>query len=120
MHTEKKLIKALTTTISSAHPPLTITAHITVHIKNYIFNAAREQQSPKHEKLIPIEQIHSDHYHAAITAIISTHTGYRHAVKHLRDHPAEQLAESQISDIKDILDDLHRDINTEIEKIISE
>lgn len=122
MHTEKKLIQALMKSVASAHPPLTATAHISTHIKNYIFNAAREQQSPGagSDTLVPIEQIHSDHYHAAITAIISTHTSYRHAAKHLHAYPAEQLAQLQILDIKDILDDLESDINTEIEKIISE
>lgn len=122
MHIEQKLIKALTTTLSSAHPPLTLAAHISTHIKNYIFNAAREQQSlgrPEQKTLVPIEQIHSDHYHAAITAIIDTNVRYRHAVRHLRGHQSEQLAQLQVLDIRDILDDLHHDIKTEIEKIIS-
>lgn len=121
MNIEKKLIDALMSTLASAHPPLTATAHISTHIKNYIFNAAREQQSPNPEKLIPIEQIYQDHYHAAITAIINVDVRYRHAGKSLpEDMFKQRLAELQVLDIINILDDLHRDINAEIEKIISE
>lgn len=120
MNIEKKLIQALMSTLASAHPPLTAKAHISTHIKNYIFNAAREQQSPNPEKLIPIEQIYQDHYHAAITAIINVDDRYRHASRSLPEDMFERLAELQVLDIINILDDLHRDINTEIEKIIAE
>ena len=122
MHIEQKLINALMSTVSSSHPPLTAASHISTHIKNYIFNAAREQQSPSagQNTLVPVEQIYQDHYHAAVTAIINTHTRYRHASKSLPEDMSERLAELQVLDIIDILDDLHRDVNTEIDKIISE